>query len=353
MLRPLAQTGHDPSTRWGTTRDLAARGARPAALDLPAPALRPGHQPRDRPSPRAPRHVRSHAARSPAARAGRRRATARADRAPASCSTRRGSTRSRRSGSTRRSASEPLARALDRLVALAESAVGPAPRSSACPTATRAESGLPGAGLLALSAVHTRLVESGLRALPVSSSSPTSRATPTRSPALLGYGADAICPGWRSRRSRGWPRTTRSAATVRRRTRRSAASWAHSRRACSRSCPRWGSPTWPATAAPGSSKPSASIETSAGTSSAARRRRSAARARPVRARGARPPPGLRRRSGPSSRTRATTSSGRAVSRTRRIPTSSPPCRGGLRRPRAAHGGARKAAPTSMTASRSS
>jgi glutamate synthase (NADPH/NADH) large chain len=75
--------------------------------------------------------------------------------------------------------------------------------------------------LLALSAVHTRLVEMGLRmrcSLLVLSDEPRD----THGIAcLLGYGATRSARGWRSRPSRTWPRTTRSEATAPRRTRRS------------------------------------------------------------------------------------------------------------------------------------
>ena len=110
----------------------------------------------------------------------------------------------------------------------------------------------------------TRGWPTGLRTRCRSSSTRTSRATPTRSPAPLGYGADAICPRLALETVARWRRTTGSAATGRLPLRRSDGSSPPSRRACSRSCPRWASRTSRATAARASSTRSASSVTSAG-----------------------------------------------------------------------------------------
>ena len=98
--------------------------------------------------------------------------------------------------------------------------------------------------LLAVGAVHHRLVAAGLaHARRRSSSTATSRARRTTSPACSATAPRRSARGSRSRRSRRWPRRTSSAATGPRPPRRSAASARRSRTACSRSCPRWASPT--------------------------------------------------------------------------------------------------------------
>ena len=91
-------------------------------------------------------------------------------------------------------AEEPLARALDRLVALAESAV--AAGSTLVCLSDRDGGGqrAPVPALLALSAVHAQLVEAGLRtrcSLLVESDEPRDSHAIA---CLVGYGADAICP---------------------------------------------------------------------------------------------------------------------------------------------------------------
>ncbi len=109
-----------------------------------------------------------------------------------------------------------------------------------------------------------------------SSSPRTRRATRTPSPVCSATGPTRSARGSRSRRSPGWPRTTRSAAIARRRRRRSVGYSQGSRRACSRSCPRWASPTSPAIAVPGCSRRSASTARSAQSCSRGRPPRSAA-----------------------------------------------------------------------------
>jgi glutamate synthase (ferredoxin) len=89
---------------------------------------------------------------------------------------------------------EGLARALDRLVVLAESAVAAGATLLCVSDRAAGEDQAPVPALLALSAVHTRLVETGLRtrcSLLVESD----EVRDTHGVAcLLGYGADAICP---------------------------------------------------------------------------------------------------------------------------------------------------------------
>ncbi len=84
--------------------------------------------------------------------------------------------------------------------------------------------------------------------------------------------------GWPSRRWRRWPRTTSSAATALRPTRRRSACVLRSRTACSRCCRRWASPTSRATAGRRSSRRSDSARSSSRPRSAARTPRSAASA---------------------------------------------------------------------------
>ena len=91
-------------------------------------------------------------------------------------------------------AEEPLAQALDRLVALAESAVAAGATLVCLSDRSAGGEQAPVPALLALSAVHAHLVEAGLRtrcSLLVESDEPRD----THAIAcLLGYGADAICP---------------------------------------------------------------------------------------------------------------------------------------------------------------
>jgi glutamate synthase (ferredoxin) len=89
---------------------------------------------------------------------------------------------------------EPLSHALDRLVALAESAVAAGTTLLCLSDREAGGERAPAPALLALSAVHTRLAEAGLRtrcSILVESDEPRD----THAIAcLLGYGADAICP---------------------------------------------------------------------------------------------------------------------------------------------------------------
>ncbi len=173
---------------------------------------------------------------------------------------------------------EGLGRALDRIVVLAESAVAAGAELSASPTATQ-EASVRRCRRSSPSRPCTRGWSRRASARAARCSwSRTSRATRTRSRACSATAQTPSVRGSRSRRSRSSPRTTGSAATGRRLTRRSGASSPRSRRASSRSCPRWASPTSRATAARGCSTRSASIARSAASTSAARRRRSAARA---------------------------------------------------------------------------
>ena len=89
---------------------------------------------------------------------------------------------------------EGLGRALDRIVVLAESAVAAGAELVCLSDRDAGGERAPVPAILALSAVHTRLVEAGLRtrcSLLVESDEP--RDTHTIA-CLLGYGADAICP---------------------------------------------------------------------------------------------------------------------------------------------------------------
>ena len=92
------------------------------------------------------------------------------------------------------SGEEGLGRALDRIVVLAESAVTAGAELLCLSDRDAGGERAPVPAILALSAVHTRLVEAGLRtrcSLLVESDEP--RDTHTIA-CLLGYGADAICP---------------------------------------------------------------------------------------------------------------------------------------------------------------
>ncbi|HEX4745671.1 MAG TPA: glutamate synthase large subunit, partial [Gaiellaceae bacterium] len=89
---------------------------------------------------------------------------------------------------------EGLGRALDRLAVLAESAVAAGAELVCLSDAEAGDDRAPIPSVLALSAVHSRLVEAGLRtrcSLLVESDEP--RETHTIA-CLLGYGADVICP---------------------------------------------------------------------------------------------------------------------------------------------------------------
>ena len=181
--------------------------------------------------------------------------------------------------------------------------------------------------LLATSAVHHRLVRAGLRTmatLVVESDEPREV---HHFACLLGFGAEAICPRLALQTVAALAANDRLGGdrpSTRPRRRRASAS--RSRTACSRSCPRWASPTSPATAARRSSTRSGSTTSSSRRGSPARPSRDG--------RDRRSPSSRRRRSrvprrprprGRGSRTPATSSSARAASRTRRTRTSSRRC----------------------------
>ena len=228
MLRPLAQTGHDPVSSMGDDAlDRAARRPRAPGLHLPPTALRAGDEPRDRPPPRAPRHVGGDAAR--AARRRARRSTARrhgSPCSPGSSSTRPGSSRCRPFGSMRRSrvrkgSGEPL----DRIVVLAESAAAAGAELLCLSDRDAGGERAPVPALLALSAVHTRLVDSGAAHALLASRrvGRAARHAHDRVPASA-TAPTLVCPRLALETVARSPRTTGSAATARRRPRRSAAS---------------------------------------------------------------------------------------------------------------------------------
>ena len=282
----------------------AGRPRAPALQLLPA-AVRPGHEPRDRPPARAARSMSlAHAARR--ARAAARRGA----RGAAGCSS---STAS--SSSPRRSTSSPRAAGRDastrprvsraacaRLADEAEAARRRGRRDA--PAHRRRQAGPAArAGAARRRRVHHRLVRAGLpdardarrrerRAARECTTSPACSATARRRSAR----------GSRSRRWLRWPRPTGSAAIARRPRRRSCASGGPSRTACSRSCRRWASRTWRATAARSCSTPSGSRGSSSRRHSRGRRRRSAASAwrssSGGRGPGRRPPPSAPRLENP-------------------------------------------------------
>ena len=181
--------------RWATTRRSPARRPRPAVVDLPAPALRAGDESRDRPSSRAPRHVGLDPARRPFAVARSNRAAADPDGSPGFLlyPDRIDALEPRVLDATF-TEEEGLRRSLDRIVVLAVAAVAAGDTLLCLSDAEAGTDRAPVPALLAVSAVHTRLVEMGLRmrcSLLVSSDEPRD----THGIAcLLGYGADAICP---------------------------------------------------------------------------------------------------------------------------------------------------------------
>ena len=197
MLRPIAQTAPGPRLLDGRRRpDRAARGPRAAARVVLPPALRPGHEPGDRPLPRANGDVRRDAGRRarPARRGG-----SRCPRSP-SCPSflvtpdglaalapgrdRRDVHRRRRPCRRGRARRRPGGRA--RGVRL--------DRPSASPTRRAGGERAPVPSLLAVAAAHGRLVERGLRTTcSLLVSSDDTRDTHMVA-TLVGYGADVVCP---------------------------------------------------------------------------------------------------------------------------------------------------------------
>ena len=220
---PWPTTPTSPRSRWATTRPCPTwRRRRPAGAPLPAPALRPGHQPADRPPPRAAGDEPAHGARPPPAAAHRvGRGGRAAHAATRSSSTRRASTPS--SSPTRRrgrsSRSTPRSRSPTGPAGCGPRSTAwstrPTPRSRAAPasssstTAAGSRAGAPSRRCSATGAVHQRLAERRLRSrtalVVVADDVLDVHAFAT----LLGYGADAICPA-PGAGHRGRPRPTRA-----------------------------------------------------------------------------------------------------------------------------------------------
>ena len=282
MLRPLAQTAHDPVSSMGDdTRDPAARRPRAAALAYLRQRFAQVTNP-------AIDHLRERlvmslptllgAARAAPRRTADGRGSAVELRLPALPVGARGARR--RACSTRPSRAERGARAaLERLAALRRGG-GRGGRRAALLSGRRGGR-RPGAdpALLALGRCTTASSSDGPAdaVLAPRRERRAARDAPRRLPARLRRRRDLPAARARDRR-RARRRRPASAATGPRPTRRSAGSARGSRRACSRSCPRWASRTSPAIAARSSSKPSGSTrdlvdDALAGTPSADRRRR--------------------------------------------------------------------------------
>ena len=173
----------------------AARRSRAAALLVLPPAVRAGHESADRPSPRAIRLLAAHAARRPLAdprREPRGRGRHRAAELPALPGRRRAARHRapRRHLRARRGARG----ALDRIVAEAEAAVRAGRGMLLLSDADAEPDRAPVPMLLAVGAVHDRLVAEELRTfatLVVESDEPREV---HHVACLLGYGAEAICP---------------------------------------------------------------------------------------------------------------------------------------------------------------
>ena len=244
----------------GRLPDRAARRPGAPADDLPAAALRAGDEPRDRPPPRAPRHVGVDAPRAALGDA-RRRGPAAArhvlpgfllypSRIEALEPLRLDATFTEEEGLSQRA--RPARRA--RRVRRRRRHRARLPLGPRCRRGARARAGpaRPLGG--AHAAVGRRSSDALLAARRVGRAARHAR---DRLPARLRRGRRLPAARARDRR-RSWQPTTGSAATGRRPTRRRRASSPHSRRACSRSCPRWASRTSRAIAARGSSTPSGS-----------------------------------------------------------------------------------------------
>ena len=179
LLAPMAQGGEEPIGSMGN--DNAARRPlrpAPAAVLLLQAALRPGHQPADRPDPRVDRHVAGAPASAPRATCSTRRPSTRRqlvdgpadpaqrrarDAAPASTTVASARTRSTSPGRSQDGPEGLHARAGRRLRRGLRRRRPPASTSSSCPTAASAADRAPIPSLLAVAAVHHHLVREGTR----------------------------------------------------------------------------------------------------------------------------------------------------------------------------------------------
>ena len=292
LLAPMAARGEEPIGSMGNDAALAVLSdRRPLALQLLQAALRAGHEPADRPDPRAARDVAGHG-RGPRAQPARRDARARppARDGPAHPAQRRARDAARRverrsSGRTRstspgrsadgveglhRRIAEVCDEATDAIAAgvniliLSDRAVG------------RGRVAIP--SLLAVASVHHHLVRTGerLRAgLVLESGEPREV---HHFATLIGYGASAVNPYVLLDSVDALAAEGRVPGDRRRRRPPSATSSRRSARACSRRSPRWGSRRSSPTAGRRSSRRSAWSARWSSATSPARRRASAASA---------------------------------------------------------------------------
>ena len=246
FLRPIASHAHDPTSSMGDDTALPPlAGRRAAALSLLQAALRPGHQPADRPPARALRDVAAHPARRPGAAPDRRARGCRLHRA-------------RRASSSSRRRTRPSSRP-SRLDATFDAGRGSRgrcerPRPTRRERPSRAGAGIapdrptpapracPVPALLATAPSTTGWSPRGCERRRRSSSRRDEPREVHHFACLLGYGAEAICPRLALRRWPRWPPRTRSVAIAR--ARRGAGTLpggGRGRRPQGR-CPRWASP---------------------------------------------------------------------------------------------------------------